>query len=152
MQGYEIKSDEDRLARLPAQVEAYSAIFDQATIVATGKHLQEVREQVPYWWGVILCRGPDKRCRLQKLRPARPNPGGDPLSVAQLLWRTEVSELLRQRGEPPKMLRSVRALRYQRLVDLTEPKELGAGKGAAAGSRRVAVTSPWWYTGCRRAP
>jgi hypothetical protein len=122
MQGYEIKSDEDRLARLPAQVAAYSAVFDKATIVVTERHLQKAVGMVPRWWGVLFCRGTDP---ILELRPARPNPGGDPLSVAQLLWKTEVSELLRQRGEPPKVLRSVRALQYQRLVDLTEPEELG---------------------------
>ena len=40
MKGFEIKSERDTLQRLQKQVEAYSRIFDTATIVVAGRHLR----------------------------------------------------------------------------------------------------------------
>lgn len=50
--GYEIKSKQDNLERLPGQVENYNRVFDTMTIVTYKGHLDKVRNIVPKWWGI----------------------------------------------------------------------------------------------------
>jgi hypothetical protein len=52
LSGYEIKSDQDSLVRLPGQVAAYSRVLDRATLVVTEKHLAKATALIPTWWGL----------------------------------------------------------------------------------------------------
>ena len=52
MWGYEIKTAQDTLRRLPRQVEAYNRLFDHCTIVLAERHLKAALTIVPEWWGV----------------------------------------------------------------------------------------------------
>lgn len=95
LDGYEIKSDGDTLARLPAQAEAYSAVFDRCTLVCAPKHLPGGRRMVPAWWGLVVADG-----GLEPVRPALPNPSIRPDVLAQLLWRAEAAAILKPLGCP----------------------------------------------------
>lgn len=57
-----------------------------------------VAAQVPEWWGVWRAvEDGDEHVRLEVLRDPSPNPGVEPVAVAQLLWRDEAFDVLRQR-------------------------------------------------------
>ncbi len=95
--GWEIKSAQDRLVRLPHQVAVYSKVLDQAMVIADGRHLDRVASLVPEWWGIARVDTADALGSVSFLRQPKQNPSIDPLSLAQLLWRDEAYELLKAR-------------------------------------------------------
>src|ERR1700735_5066660 len=52
--GYEIKSDQDTLSRLPAQAVTYNRVLDFVTIVVGSCHVQRIRQSIPRWWGLSV--------------------------------------------------------------------------------------------------
>jgi hypothetical protein len=93
--GYEIKTDKDNLNRLSSQINAYSEVFDQAYIISGKKHLSKVLDQVPGWWGVYAIEPDEEKiCTFTCLRPAILNEQRSAYSIAQLLWKAEVAEVL----------------------------------------------------------
>jgi hypothetical protein len=117
MLGFEIKGDTDSLKRLPVQVGAYSAIFDEAVVITTAKHQHGIMANVPKWWGVIICRTEcHGRVSFETLRTSEKNPHIDAISVARLLWKSEAVAILRKLGEPTPTLRQPRARLYARLA------------------------------------
>ncbi|MBN1042547.1 hypothetical protein DVW07_10800 [Clostridium botulinum] len=94
LHGYEIKSEQDTLERLPMQIDSYNKVFDKMTIVAGEKHIKKVLDIVPEWWG-IYCVGKNKnKIILKKIRSAKINKKIDITEVAQLLWRDELINFL----------------------------------------------------------
>jgi hypothetical protein len=91
--GYEIKSEADSLARLAAQRRAYNQVFDQITLIAHSRHLQDLR-RIPPWWGIILVESSANGLRLVRLKDAIKNPKQEPSAIASLLWRHEAIDLL----------------------------------------------------------
>ena len=123
--GYEIKSDSDRLTRLPAQIPVYNAVFDRIAIIAGARHISEVRRVVPGWWGIILSqRSVRGGVRFITERRSSTNPEIDLLSVAKLLWRSEAIQILREKGEEGKTLAAPRRVLYARLVKALPGDEL----------------------------
>lgn len=123
--GYEIKSDDDSLARLSEQVEMYNAVFDRNTIVVGEKHAKNIRSQVPRSWGIMIGRHHAKQgVQFQRLRRAIPNTKVDPYALAQLLWSNEAASILEQLGEPPKILRQRRSALYELLIKKLSLTEL----------------------------
>jgi hypothetical protein len=123
--GYEIKSDSDSLKRLMEQVRSYNAIFDRVFVIVGERHVKHARKQIPKWWGMILSmKGPRGAVNFQTLRKGKTNDHIDPMSVARLLWRNEVVEMLRQRGVSPRVLRQPRANLYECLVSILGTREL----------------------------
>lgn len=94
LEGFEIKSERDRLVRLPRQAEAYSRVFDRMTVVCSERHAAGVAACVPDWWGIEVVHLVKDRPRIVRRRAARANPGVDPNAVVQLLWRAEVIDEL----------------------------------------------------------
>jgi hypothetical protein len=99
LKGFEIKSDQDTLKRLPVQASAYNKVFDTLTIVVGARHLQAIASVVPPWWGILVL---DDRlgneASLQFLRPESLNPDLDGFALVQLLWRDEALALLQAKG------------------------------------------------------
>lgn len=89
LEGFEIKSAGDSLARLRRQADAYGRVFDRLTIVCAERHLEAALAQLPEWWGVEVARRRGGSVRIARLRAARANPRVDVHAVAQLLWRGE---------------------------------------------------------------
>src|SRR5262245_23419683 len=54
LDGFELKSDCDRLDRLPSQREIYNSVFDHITLVAGTRHLETASNIVPDWWGIAV--------------------------------------------------------------------------------------------------
>lgn len=125
MHGYEIKSDQDTLGRLPEQMDAYSAVFNQVTIVVGKKHLFDVINIVPDWWGIIVARADSNNLvTLNHIRKAGCNPEQDKVSVAKLLWRNEALEILEERGEAQGFRSKSRATIYTKLAVTLDTKTL----------------------------
>jgi hypothetical protein len=97
--GYEIKSDRDTLNRLPAQVSAYGAIFEFATLVSTSRHLAKARRIIPKWWGIVEVKETaTDGMNLERVRESRINPAPHAESIAALLWRPEALSILTSLG------------------------------------------------------
>jgi hypothetical protein len=95
--GYEIKSEKDSLYRLKNQITAYDAVFDSIAIIVSERHRSTVLRCVPKHWGIVLSKqGKRGAIHFTKERKPRQNPRVNPMSVAQLLWRNEVVEILNQ--------------------------------------------------------
>lgn len=94
MIGYEIKTDSDTLKRLPAQVIAYSEVFDKAFIITTHKHLRQVRSLIPKWWGIYqIFESANGSYSFKSIRNGCNNKRQNPFTIAQLLWKAEALEI-----------------------------------------------------------
>ena len=123
--GFEIKGNKDSLSRLPSQIGTYNAIFDRVAIIVTENHLDVARDLVPAWWGIILCvQGKRGAISFITRRKGVMNPQVEPFAVAQLLWRSEVVDILKAKGELSNITRKPRALLYTRLVEMVTRHEL----------------------------
>lgn len=99
--GYEIKSNRDTLERLPHQRTAYGLCFDTVTLVVGSKHIKSARPAVPRWWGIIEAVESPQGPALIVRRLPKKNPTVNAESVAQLLWRDELSDVLASFGVDP---------------------------------------------------
>ena len=125
MVGFEIKGETDTLKRLHEQVRAYSAVFDQATVITTDRHRRGVLKEIPRWWGVIICHAaPRRQIRFETWRAPQMNERIEALAVARLLWKNEVSAMLAKHGEPKAFLRQPREKLYVRLTEILELSQL----------------------------
>ncbi len=98
LMGYEIKSERDRLDRLPGQIELYGRVLDVAVLIAADRHLTRARALLPWWWGLWRARRHDDDVTFDVLREPQRNPRTTPMAVAQLLWRDEALALLQERS------------------------------------------------------
>jgi len=117
IRGIEIKAEADTLIRLPRQVSAYGCVVDRATLIAAERHIDGASAQLPDWWGIIEAR----RCGngaviFHRLRDDKANRGLEPITLARLLWRSEVIGQLRQLGADESLLRAPRTVLYSELV------------------------------------
>lgn len=95
--GYEIKSEQDNLLRLPTQIENYNKVFDYLNIVINEKHLDQVIDLIPAYWGIIqIKKSTDGFIKCEVYREAQKNSCSDPYSVIQLLWRDECLNILHE--------------------------------------------------------
>lgn len=124
LHGYEIKSDEDNLDRLPSQRDLYGRVFDRITIVASGRHLREIRGMVPGWWGISQAEAGSQGVEIRKVRNEKPNPKVDPRALVQLLWRDEVLEKLRLIGLHKGIVDKPRKVLWAKLVKGLSADEL----------------------------
>lgn len=124
LSGFEIKSRRDSLARLPRQADLYSRVFDYATLVCDGRHLNAADEIVPAWWGLRKVGTRSDEVTIEVVREPVPNPWVLPHDLARLLYHDELyAELAGVRG-----LRRISRMRQAEmawlLVELTELNDL----------------------------
>lgn len=96
--GFEIKSESDSLKRLSRQAFFYNQVFHRMSLVVDFQHLEEAKDIVPDWWGLIGVRNSPEGILLEQCQEGCQNPDQDPHAVAQLLWRWELLEELEHRG------------------------------------------------------
>jgi hypothetical protein len=95
--GYEIKSEQDTLARLPGQCAVYNQVLDLVTIVTATSHAARLSGLIPRWWGIW--KVVDKETtRLEEIRAPRKNPAVSIFAQVQLLWKEEALAALESRG------------------------------------------------------
>jgi len=146
LKGFEIKSDQDNLNRLPSQASAYNKVFDTLTIVVGARHLQQVEATVPGWWGMLLVdANGEEPPLLRAVRPEGSNHEIDSSALAQLLWRDEALAVLERNGleaglrsKPRRYLWDALARSFT-LVELRElvRTQLKARQGWRSGSQRM---------------
>lgn len=124
--GYEIKSDQDTLVRLPTQVDLYSRILDRAVVVVGTNHLDAVSSMVPPWWGINEATYDDGQVTLVQRREPFPNPGVDPHSLVRLLWRAEAIAVLEEVGGAKGLRSKPRQVLWDVLVDSFQLDDLRA--------------------------
>lgn len=121
LHGFEIKSDRDRLKRLPDQASIYNSVLDRITLVVGCRHVCEAMKIVPEWWGVkqaemnqngVVC--------LREIRDPQENPVRDIKAVVALLWRDEALGLLRELDAIKGVASKPRAALYERLVGICD--------------------------------
>lgn len=104
LHGFEIKSEVDSLTRLESQIHYYSMVFKRCSLVVTEKHEAKAIAMIPDWWGVILALStgfdeygePLDDIILMQTREALENPAPlVPYSLTQLLWRSELIDLVK---------------------------------------------------------
>lgn len=97
LHGFEIKSQKDRLNRLPLQIQLYGELFDRVTIFTTTNHLDLVRQAVPSWWGVYVAEW-KQGLGLRNVQMGSLNPRAtelSPMAVNALLRKSEIEELVK---------------------------------------------------------
>jgi len=124
LRGYEIKSGADRLDRLPRQMSAFNEVFDYVTLVAATKHLDRCLEHVPTWWGIIEVLSLQTSFCLKERRRAARNMTVNAQTVARLLWRQELLELLRTLGIDAGIGAASRDVLAARLASSLPPSEI----------------------------
>ena len=102
LSGYEIKSDRDKLVRLPHQLSVYELCFDTMTAVVGSRHVNECRGILPPCWGIweAIAEEPNE-ITIEIRREPSANHGISPNCVVQLLWRQEAFDALQKLGGKP---------------------------------------------------
>jgi hypothetical protein len=98
LEGYEIKSDRDSMARLSRQIAQYEQICDRLNIITTERHATNVEELVPVWCGILVAAVTDGRLRIRTKRAASTNPNWDVLALMLLLWQEETIKFAHSLG------------------------------------------------------
>jgi hypothetical protein len=124
LHGFELKSDQDTLARLPEQADTYARVFDRVTLVVGERHVRRAIDMVPDWWGIRVARVESDRIHFCDLKFAVTNPSLDPISVAALLWRDEALLLLEELGGATGMRFKCRAEIYSSVGQSVDLKNL----------------------------
>ena len=121
LHGFELKSDSDRVDRLPRQCAAYAAIFDRMTLVVGPRLREKATELIPSWWGIELAeQGVDGGILFETIRTAEENLSIDALALAKLLWREEALALLIEIGHARGVLSKPRARIHARLAEASD--------------------------------
>lgn len=116
MDGFEIKTAQDTLRRLPWQASAYARVFDRCTVVVAAKHQVRVLEMLPEWWGVTVV-SVNRTVAFTEIRAAGSNPAVDAETLVRLLWRDEAMTALTAVGLRPDK-RSSRGSLWKDLLEL----------------------------------
>ena len=125
MDGFEIKSDVDSLSRLKNQIYSYNAVFDRSSVIVTKRHIYEVAQMIPDWWGIISVLESDTDIpQFKVVKTPQQNPNIDDSLVAQLLWREEAQEVLFNLGMKGPQLRQKRSILYAYIVGMLSSYEL----------------------------
>jgi len=125
LHGYELKSDQDTLRRLPKQIAVYNSILDRITLVVTRRHFLQATHMIPEWWDVLLAEGESSaNVTLASVRAGGKNPGVSALEVAKLLWRDEALGLLEALGAAEGLRSKPRRVIYTRLVQLLDLQQI----------------------------
>lgn len=125
--GFEIKSEQDSLERLPNQLEIYCQTMQKLTLVVAARHVEKAQLMAPDWASIWEVRsGPRGGLHFNVRQAGRRNPSVDLFLLAHLLWRDEVHSYLRMRGASAKELRAPRVELYRQLVSQVSERELVA--------------------------
>lgn len=139
IRGVEIKAEADTLARLPAQVAAYGAVVDRATLIVAERHFASSLDLVGSWWGILVAqRAANGAVTFRRVRGERANPHVDPAAQASLLWRSEAIAILSEMGCEARLLKAPRAALYAELA-----RTLPRHRLATEVRRRLKARTAW---------
>lgn len=125
LHGYEIKSSKDNLSRLPSQLNQYQNSLQKLTIVTAPNHLEEVRELMPVWSGLVVAeKGRRGAIHFSTERRAKINPNVDVIAMAHLLWKKEAAEFLTRFGYTDKEINKTRKQLYEQIAHEANTSQL----------------------------
>lgn len=124
LHGYEIKSESDNLLRLPNQIADYNKVFDRMTIVIQRNYLENVKEMIPKWWGIMLITKKHENISHKVIRKGRINPNIDPYALSHFLWRDEALDVLKKRDLHKGYLSKPRNILYKKICDSLSVDEI----------------------------
>lgn len=125
LHGYEIKSDQDTLLRLPNQMDIYNAVFGQITLVVGKSHLYDAINIIPDWWGITIAKiDVDESIIFQSIREPTNNKQQDNISIARLLWRSEALDILEKAGQSQGFRSKPRGAIYEKLSTVFDQQVL----------------------------
>ncbi|NUN09518.1 MAG: sce7726 family protein [Ignavibacteriaceae bacterium] len=129
--GYEIKSRQDNLTRLPRQVDYYNSTFEKINIIVETPHIEPVFKIVSSHWGIWQINESEE---LSVIREAKQNDSINYAAVAALLKKEEMVKLLcinqikvRKNGSRDYFISTI--------IENTEPEKIGNYVRAALKSR-----------------
>ncbi len=126
MHGYEIKSDQDTLQRLPEQMNIFNAVFDKVTLVVGKSHLYNAINMVPDWWGITVAKiDLNGSVIFNLIREGENNKEQDGISIARLLWREEALKILEEAGKAIGLYSKPRDCIYEKLSIYFDKETLG---------------------------
>ena len=104
----------------------YNDVFDNSSLILTHHHLNAAIRMIPDWWGVILVEDvtDDNHIKFTQLRNPHQNETINNYSVARLLWRKEVQEILTDLGVSGMRLREKRSNLYNYIVEMLNSHDL----------------------------
>jgi hypothetical protein len=121
LHGYELKSDQDSLRRLPQQIAIYGSVLDRVSLIVTPFHVKAAQQLIPRWWEIILAEKTGaNEIVFSKLRDGGKNPDVAALEILKLLWREEALELLRELQAERGMQSKPRKFLYSRIAEVME--------------------------------
>lgn len=115
---YEIKGATDRIERIVVQGAYYNAAFRRITLVTTECKLQRALKLAPTFWGIMVAIEGEETIGFRHLRPAQINPCFERQSAALTLWKSEMLELVSERGAERKPRRLLAQLIAEKQRDL----------------------------------
>jgi hypothetical protein len=122
LHGFELKSDQDNLDRLPHQAHVYNGALDYISIVVTEGWASKAIELVPGWWGIQLALpSTSGEIKLHHLRLPLRNPIVDIRIAVDLLAREEALFLLDEISAASKFWNATKAKICAQLVERSEP-------------------------------
>lgn len=125
--GYEIKSGEDTLNRLPQQLDHYTQCLEKLTLVCAPRHVEKAQALAPSWCGIIeASKGKRGGIHFETIRRASKNPNVDPIQLAHLLWRPEAVSLLVKLRPDVKLDKVPRRELYKSLSELMSVSQITA--------------------------
>ena len=116
LHGFELKSNQDSLIRLPEQADAFGRVFDRVTLVLEERHVRRAVNLVPDWWGIRVASQDSCGVRFCDLKHAMRNPSLDPAAIVAFLWREEALDFLQELGVADKVRAKRRAEIYAQIV------------------------------------
>ncbi|MBI2604449.1 MAG: sce7726 family protein [Deltaproteobacteria bacterium] len=122
--GFEIKSASDDLSRLPTQIDLYGRVFDTVTVVVSPCHLRDARAIIPKWWGISIAQESSEELSLRTIRKPKKNPQKDAFYLAQLLWKDEALDVLRQVGQCKGLVSKPREVIWKKISEVLSLKEV----------------------------
>jgi hypothetical protein len=134
LHGFEIKSGRDGLRRLESQVNFYSKVVDQATLVVGLSHLERVLSALPPWWGVTTV---SNQLVFRCVRRARTNPTRNARSLVELLWLPEALSMLERRSAARGTAGKPRKLVWDKVCEFYELDEVAAAVRAQLKVRAI---------------
>lgn len=102
LRGYEIKSSNDTLNRLPLQIPFYDQVFDYSVAVVAEKHLKYARRILPRHWGIMRAVGSAESLVIEHVRAGTQNNKVQVEALIFLLWKQEAVKVGRTLGLPLK--------------------------------------------------
>jgi len=94
--GYEIKGDTDTYKRLPGQIKEYDIYFQENYLVVGAVNIKTAAKHVPPYWGIMYFSETENGLiHIETVRKAEPSPKFNLRKQLSLLWRKELSHILK---------------------------------------------------------